>query len=383
VLPRRVANHQVEPAGPAVWPGLTVPGEDFRELEVPVEEPVVVRELVDLVHSFREPRRFWIRGEGFQDPGGWRLRCTLLQRPHKRGGPGVCKQLLKGLVGVGLVACELFRTLPDGLDVASRVQQLEPAQDEVVRGGDVVGEGERPLAGALLPVALPHRGGVRLLVSFEFLEGVLRNAVGQQGRRGSQQGVAHPDAGVEEPERFPGFEGLQPERDLAELRCHVQHVDAIHAPADHVPQGVLHLGGRWLVLPGPCLRYPARDPARGGDQEAARAGGGVAHPQRQQPPLGLRGVPPCRGDRLVEQWIQCGVQQGADQCWWGVVGTGGLPFVAGHVGELERRAVNVDDRYQFQERLVHPAEFFGAEVPVVHRLGAVVAGGPPEVADRG
>ncbi len=64
----------------------------------------------------------------------------------------------------------------------------------------------------------------------------------------------------------------------------------------------------------------------------------------------------------------------------GVIRTGSLALVAGELGEGEARAVGADLRRECEQALVDAAQFFGAEVPVVHRPQDLALAGEGEVA---
>ena len=119
----------------------------------------------------------------------------------------------------------------------------------------------------------------------------------QQGGRRPEQAVADLDVVVEERERLARLQGLHPEADLAELDRHRVQVDAVDAPADDVPLGMLDRGQARLVVAGAEPGQVLGHPLGRGDQEVAAAAGRVADLQIEEGLLrdwacsGLRGRP--------------------------------------------------------------------------------------------
>ena len=124
------------------------------------------------------------------------------------------------------------------------------------------------LAGAFGLVLLADGGGVLLSSPAISLNASSGTPVSQEGGGGAEQGVADPDAGVEEAEGLAGFEGLEPEGDLGEFGGEVVEVDAVDAAADDVVQGVGDLFGGGFVLPGAGL----------GDRRAIRRAAATRNP---------------------------------------------------------------------------------------------------------
>ena len=103
----------------------------------------------------------------------------------------------------------------------------------------------------------------------------------------AEQGIADPDAGVEEAERLAGFQRLQPQGYLCQFGGEVVDVNAVETAAGDFPQGVLDFGRGGLVFAGAELGQSLGDAAGGGDQEVPGATGGIADGERQQPPFGV------------------------------------------------------------------------------------------------
>ena len=297
---------------------------------MPVEEPVLVGESFDLGHGGGEGEGVGVLGDrGEHVVGGW-AGGSGLQGPDEGGAPGV---------GVQSGAAHLL-----GLLVRS------PGGGAGAGSGDVVGGGEDPgavpqesggvdaalgseeggLPGAFGLVLLADGGGVLLVVAGDLLERVVGHPLSQEGGGGAEQGVADPDAGVEESEGLARFEGLQPEGDLRQLGGEVVEVDAVDAPADDVVQGVGDLFGGGFVLAGAGLGDAAGDPPGCRDEETAGARGWVADGDSEQAGFGVGGILRVL-DCVVEDGVQGGVEQRRDERGWGVVGAGGLALVAGQV----------------------------------------------------
>ena len=86
--------------------------------------------------------------------------------------------------------------------------------------------------------------------------------------------------------------------------------------------------------------------------------------------------------RRLHHRVERGVEQALHQHVGSVVGAGGLPGVAGELGEGEVRAVAAHLRGEREQALVDAAQLLGAEVAVVHRSQDLVPAGEGEAAQR-
>ena len=124
-----------------------------------------------------------------------------------------------------------------------------------------------------------------LVVSGDGLEGLIRNALCDQGRGRSKQAVAAADAVVEEGERPPRGHGGHPEAHLAQLHRHLVDVDAVQAVAHHVPQGERDLAWGGFVVAAAHRGQTARDAVGRSDQEMARADRRIADLETREWPV--------------------------------------------------------------------------------------------------
>ena len=86
--------------------------------------------------------------------------------------------------------------------------------------------------------------------------------------------VAAADLRVEEAEGKAGVHSLDPERDLGQLHRHRVAVHAVDAAAGDIAQRMAEIGKRGRAL-GADAGKAGGDAAGGGQQEVARAAGGV------------------------------------------------------------------------------------------------------------
>ena len=173
---------------------------------------------------------------------------------------------------------DLFRPV-----AGHRVQRRQP-DAEFVR----VDREQFPLPRLIAPLERRpvHRGQTLarlLVVAGQGLERVRRNARVELFQIGdAQQSVAAHQVMVQERERPPRLETLQPERDLRQFHGHGVEVRAVDARRDHIAQRmpvVLRLDHARV---GPHLRQFLGDPPRGGQQEMPRTAGRVDHREREK-----------------------------------------------------------------------------------------------------
>ena len=134
---------------------------------------------------------------------------------------------------------------------------------------------------ALRPVLSPESRAHVSVVALQGLERVVGQARFDQLRGRPEQAVADPDVVVEEGERLPGLEGLEPEAHAAELGGHGVDVHAVQAPADDVAQGVLVKERRRLALARRVCANSGEMPGEAmcrADEEMARTDGGIRRP---------------------------------------------------------------------------------------------------------
>ncbi len=176
---------------------------------------------------------------------------------------------------------------------------------------------------------------------------------------------------VEKGERFAGFEGFEPESDFAQLDGHGVDVHAVKAVADDIAQGGAVNGGAGFFLAAAHAGEMPRNAVAGANDEVARASGHVANFEAQQ-----RGFLFLRrfrlGQALGDDGFERGVEQALDEGIGRVIAATGLAFVAGGNVEFKAAGVGVDARVHFQQSLIDAAEFFRAEILVVHRPPDVV-----------
>ena len=98
--------------------------------------------------------------------------------------------------------------------------------------------------------------------------------------RDADQAVAAADLRVDECERLAGLDGLDPDRDFAELDRHRIAVDAVDAVPRDVAQRVAVLADRRRTGV-PQVSKLAGDPCRRGEEEVARAAGRIDHLESQ------------------------------------------------------------------------------------------------------
>ena len=197
------------------------------------------------------------------------FRPASLLGPHERCAPGIGQKPLT------VVPARPGQRLPDFLLLADSVDRvvggglhlLRPRGDEVVPGLLFRNEArEERLLGCppFVSVQPLELAGHAPVVTFDWLEGVIRNAAIHQSGRRTQKCVAELNVGVEEGERLAGFDGLQPEAELAEFDRHRVHVDAVEATAHDIAKGRPNVSGARLVVPGTNRGQPLRHSAGGG-----------------------------------------------------------------------------------------------------------------------
>ena len=139
---------------------------------------------------------------------------SRLQGPHECSGPGIRVES-GGPDGVGF-----FELLPLGgafaglSDVVGGLEDLAPGCGQSCGAEGPVDSEQAGLSRAFDLVLFAHGSGVLLVVAGDLLERSVWYAFGQQCGCGADEAVSHPDAGVEEPQRFAWFEGFQPKRHL-------------------------------------------------------------------------------------------------------------------------------------------------------------------------
>ena len=205
-----------------------------------------------------------------------------------------------------------------------------------------------------------------LVVTFDgFVGFVGRSRPDEFGRR-AEQAVAAADVVVEKGERFAGFEGFEPEGDFAQLDGHGIDVHAIKAVADDVAQGgLIDARTRFFLAAAHAGEMP-RDAVAGANDEVAGAGGHVANFEAQQ--RGFLFLRRLRlGQPLGDDGFERGVEQALDEGIGRVIAAAGLALVASGDVEFEAAGVGVDARVHFQQSLIDAAEFFRAEILVIHR----------------
>ena len=130
------------------------------------------------------------------------------------------------------------------------------------------------------------------------------------------------------------------------------------AAARDIAERMAEVGKRGRAL-GADAREPRGDAAGGGQEEVARAAGGVDDRQSQQ---GLGGIVRL-GLSLVEHGVERGVEQRLNQAVGRVVGAGDLALVAlllgGLGGEEQGLAVIAQLGLQFEEGFVDGPQFLG------------------------
>ena len=187
----------------------------------------------------------------------------------------------------------------------------------------------------------------------------------------ADEGVAVLDVVVEEGEGEAGGVCFDPEGDFAEVDGERVLVDGVDALLDDVAQGLAALALVGFGAGGADAGEFGGDPAGGGEQEVAGAGGGIADAEVEQRPLLFRGrwggVEP-----LAHDGDERGIDQFADEFGRGVVGAGLLALAAG--GEVEAAAVGGDAGCVVEQGFVDGAELFDVEVGVVDAAQAAVFG---------
>ncbi|CAB4881826.1 unannotated protein [freshwater metagenome] len=364
-LPRRIAEHGGEaprPSAGRVGPGCVVDPEYLRELQVPVEEPVVDR----LALNGGDHSRIdvpWVvlqRLEGRVSDG----RIALPLGLHECGAPRIGDLPSSCVIGIVLQIAEslsLLVCIGQG-GRRSRVD-LRHLRGEVGIGGmEATGREELALVGllALGPVALLQARGPRLVVAGEGDERGIGQTLLEQPGRHSEQGIADLDMGIEERQRPALLHRLEPQAHLRELGCHRVEVDAVDAPGDDIVQCFVHVGRSRVELAGSHRCEPARDPPRRRDEKVPGAAGRVADGHGEQRLLGVLLLL-----RLVEKRVEGLVEHEVDEARGRVVGAGCLAVIAGEVLEGEDAAQPVVPGNELEQALVDAAELLSTEVSVV------------------
>ena len=133
---------------------------------------------------------------------------------------------------------------------------------------------------------------------------------------------------------------------------------------------------------GPDAGQPRGDAAGGGQQEVARAAGGVDDREFQERLGGIVRL----GLGLVEHGVERGVEQRLNEAVGRVVGAGGLALVALLLGRLggeeQRLAVVAQLGLELEEGFVDRAQFLGLHRAPVDRDHAGFVGEPGEAVER-
>ena len=284
---------------------------------------------------------------------------------------------------------------------------------------------ERAEAGALGFIALFEFGAGGFVVAFDGGEGFVGEAGGDEVGGGAEQAVAVADVVVEEAEGLAGIDGFQPEGDAAELDGHRVDVHAVEAATGDFAEGVAVVVRADGTVGGAEFGEFFRETAGGGEQEVARAAGGIADGDGEEGfdaeriGAGIRryGIPgageclgrgiggdgelfrqpgvdvgaldgiggdaggdsgpggggefPGIGEALADDGFQRGLNEFHDQGVRGVVGAGGFPGVSrsgtriGDAHEAEGACGEVDSGDEFEQGFIDGAEFLGAHVAVV------------------
>ena len=133
---------------------------------------------------------------------------------------------------------------------------------------------------------------------------------------------------------------------------------------------------------GPDAGKPRGDAAGGGQQEVARAAGGIDDRELQERLGGIVRL----GLGLVEHGVERGVEQRLNEAVGRVVGAGGLALVAlllgGLGGEDQRLTVIAQLGLEFEEGFIDRAQFLGLHRAPVDGDHAGFVGKPGEAVER-
>jgi len=98
-------------------------------------------------------------------------------------------------------------------------------------------------------------------------------------------------------------------------------------------------------------------------------------------PLAIRNSPSVP-KTLVHYWVQRRIEETVDQAGGGVIGAGGLAFVAAGGLEFEGAVFRVDLRVKFEKGFVDAAQFLGAEVLIIDRATDALINSESQYSDR-
>lgn len=136
---------------------------------------------------------------------------------------------------------------------------------------------------------------------------------------------------------------------------------------------VLRLDGTFLsTFEAAQLGQLFRQAAGSGEQEVTTSAGGIDNADGEQ---GLHRVSGLGGQALVDDGVECAVDELLHQAVGCVVAACELAVVAGHgagsiafcidADEAEAASGQIDLGHEFEQALVHAAQFFGVHVAVV------------------
>jgi hypothetical protein len=148
--------------------------------------------------------------------------------------------------------------------VGDRVQ-LTALAVEVAHEGARIPAGEVSRTTALLAVPACQLAGCRLVVAFERVEGLVRDADLENGQvEYSHERVTGANPVVEERQRLVGRVALQPKGHAAEVHSQRILVDAVDAMGDDFPGRLADPLGCWFVFARVHAgQFPSQAPCRG------------------------------------------------------------------------------------------------------------------------